>query len=142
MGLVNEKLHRTLSKVLHLGCQSLCLQWVREQAEVYVLLESVRLEHVIGELCSVAILAVAKHKINPLVQVRADVVRLQSMPIFHHKVLGAARPLWQRNVVDFLLQVVKTQVKAVLVDEEAAVAEEEFWDELLVVGQNGQVVVP
>ena len=59
-------------------------------------------EDVHGLLGGLALLFVAEDEVDPLVQVRTDVVALQRAPVLVDEVLGALGPRWQNDVINAL----------------------------------------
>ena len=74
----------------------------------------------------VSFLLVSEDEIDPLVQMRIDIVRLESLSVFPNEVVGVLRPLRQHDVVDprLLVALQVTEIEVVGVDQELGEVEE------------------
>ena len=75
-------------------------------------------------------------------EVGADEAAFESLPIFKHKVSLVVSPVWHPAICNFLAILIKSQIHTLIVLEELAFSEEEFWYELLVIRQQAQAILP
>ena len=64
------------------------------------------------------------------------------MPVLHNEVLVRRGPGWKGDVTDFLLQMIESKIKVVLVLHKGTITEEELGDQLLVVWQELEYILP
>mmetsp|Transcript_22211 Transcript_22211/g.87497 ORF Transcript_22211/g.87497 Transcript_22211/m.87497 type:complete len:629 (-) Transcript_22211:2394-4280(-) len=136
-----EELCRRLAKVVDLGYRRLPLVLVLDCVNVYRALVGEVVEHVRRLHRVPAPLLKAEDQVDPEVQPRRDVVRLQRRPVDPHKVFWRRRPLGQLHVVQRRPVLQCTQVEPVVVHHHVGEVEE-LGDEFLDVGRAVEAVAP